>query len=356
MSLDYVDHADDPEAWARSLDVSLEAVELLLAADFIDLHLDLDVPIRVIRWNPAKNHRKQRSRPVPYMGQTDFPRLREASLTGAVYDMPTNPFRSEKKRQRVTLANIARAQRQIADHPQHLALARNRTEYDAARIDGKLAFWLSLQGGNAFCDDPEVLLGPVGDVLHRITLIHLTTSGLGGTNTLGVNSHITDQGRQVVELCNHRRVIVDLAHASKNTFWGALEVHASHLPPIVSHTGIESVHDHWRNIDDDQIRAIADRGGVIGIMYQGDFLTDSVFNCRRSLILDHAQHVIDLVGDDFVAIGTDYDGMIVPPVDLVDVTHHPKLVQDALNRGWSPDRIRKMLGLNYLRVVAEVRP
>ena len=63
-----------------------------------------------------------------------------------------------------------------------------------------------------------------------------------------------------------------------------------------------------------------------------------------------------LVGDDHAAIGTDYDGMIIPPRDLPDITHHPLLVQDMLDRGWSEERIRKILGLNYLRVVGDVRP
>ncbi len=95
----------------------------------------------------------------------------------------------------------------------------------------------------------------------------------------------------------------------------------------------------------------------MGIVYQSDFLAPRAqLGCGRSAILDHLAHVIDVAGEDAAAIGSDYDGMIVPPVDLPDITAHPLLVQDMLDRGWSEARIRKILGQNYLRVVGAVRP
>jgi membrane dipeptidase len=126
----------------------------------------------------------------------------------------------------------------------------------------------------------------------------------------------------------------------------------------VSHTGVDGVRPHWRNLDDAQVRAIADRGGVIGVMYQSSFLEPVVLFGRgsRRSIVDHLEHVVRLVGDDFAAIGTDYDGAITPPADLPDVTAHPLLVQDMLDRGWAPQRILKILGRNYLRILQEVRP
>ena len=76
---------------------------------------------------------------------------------------------------------------------------------------------------------------------------------------------------------------------------------------------------------------------------------------KRSWIADHLDHAVKVGGEDAVAIGTDYDGLIVPPVDLPDVTAHPLIIQDLLDRKWPEERIRKVLGLNYLRVVAAVR-
>ncbi len=355
-SLQWTDHRGDPTAWATQLGCSVEACELVLQADFIDLHLDLEVPIRVFGWKPERHHGID-DRTRWWFGHTDYPRLREAGFTGVAYDIATNPFRPKGNRLAITLSNIERARQRIASFPDELQLVVDRTGYDEARVAGKLAMWLTLQGGNALSADLSVLDGEVGDVLHRITLIHLTNSDLGGSNSPnGGNKGITDLGREFVQRCNAKRVLVDLAHSSKATFWDALDCHSAELPPIVSHTGVEGVRPHWRNVDDDQLRAIGDRGGVVGIMYQSHFLAPVWTTCARSAIVDHLAHVIDVVGEDVPAIGTDYDGMITPPHDLPDVTHHPLLVQDMLDRGWTAERIQKILGRNYLRVVRAIRP
>ena len=354
MALSYTDHRADPGAWASKLGVSVAACELLLDAHFIDLHCDMEVPIRVLGYDPSKHHGEW-NRTMPFMLHTDYPRVREASMTGVVYDIATNPFRPTANRQRTTLSNIENAIGRIGAHADEQVFCRTRADYDAAFAAGKTGYWLSLQGGNALSDNCGIL-DKVGADIHRITLVHLTTSDLGGTNSpAGGDIGVTDLGREFVESCNANRVIVDLAHSGKKTFWDALEVHAPEVPVIVSHTGVEGVHKHWRNVDDDQIRAIADRGGVVGVMYQSNFLAPVWYTCDRARIVDHLAHIIDVVGEDFAAIGTDYDGMIIPPHDLTDVTHHPKLVQDMLDRGWTDTRIRKILGENYLRVVGDVR-
>lgn len=352
--ISYLDHRQDPQAWAESLSVSQRAVDLLLGAHFIDLHCDTEVPARLFGYDPELRHAK-RKRPLIFFGHTDLPRIREASLTAVVYDIATNPWRRPSRRVALTVQNLDRAVRRFATQPEHFVVIRSRADYD--QRGDRTAIWLSLQGGNALEADPSVLDGPMGDQLHRITLIHLTSSVFGGTSSpLGGDPGLTTAGRDFIQRCNERRVIVDLAHAGKKTFWDAIAHHSQDVPPIVSHTGIDAVRPHWRNLDDDQIRAIAERGGVIGIMYQSSFLDKKLLYCSRCRILDHMEHVMGLVGERFAAIGTDYDGMIVPPHDLPDVTSHPMLVQDMLDRGWSEPTIRGVLGENYLRVVAQVRP
>ncbi len=357
-ALVYHDGRSDPAAWAKRCGVSQEACELLAAADFIDLHLDLDVPVRLYGYNPSQRHEPAKKSPRLW-GQTDFPRLREAGFTGVVYDIATNPVRPPKNRLETTKRNLTVAQGRTEHHPEDLAYIRTYGDYVRARSENKLALWLSLQGGNALLADPSVLDGEMGDALHRITLMHLTSSRLGSTSSpAGRDGGITPLGREFVERCNRKRILVDLAHSGKKTFWGALEAHDPSLPPIVSHTGVEGVLPHWRNVDDAQIRAIADRGGVVGVMYQSAFLEKLWMFQRgsRAKILDHLEHIFQIAGEDVPAIGTDYDGAITPPADLADVTEHPKLIQDMLDRKWSHQRILKLLGRNYLRVVEAVRP
>jgi membrane dipeptidase len=358
VALKWVDHAKDPGAWASSLGVSRAAVDLLLGGPFIDLHNDLEVPVRLFGYDPGKRHGPWR-RTVPFFGHTDYPRLREARLTGVVYDLATNVFRGAVSRQAVTLRNLDRCVAQIEAYGEDLAVAYSRSDYDRIVASGRTAMFLALQGGNALAHDPSVLEGEVGQRLHRITLVHLSSSVLGGSNSPSqADGGITERGRALVAACNRARVLVDLAHAGERTFWGALEAHDSTLPPIASHTGLRSCRDHWRNLSDDQCRAVADRGGVVGVIYQGNFL-DAVppgWPCARARILDHLERLIDVAGEASAAIGTDYDGMITPPHDLTDVVEHPRLVQDMLDRGWSEARVRRVLGENYLAVVAAIRP
>ena len=330
-------------------------MDLLYSSDFVDLHLDLEVPVRVLGWDPRLRHATNRLPPL-FWGHTDLPRLKTGGFTGIVHDIATNPFRPPKNRLAVTLANVERVKRR-AQETEGVRFVRTASEYHEARRRGDLASWISLQGGNALIADLTALDGPLGDDLHRITIVHLTNSRIGGSSSpTGRDGGVLPAGVELVERCNHRRILVDLAHAGKKTFQGILLAHSPHLPPIVSHTGVDGVRPHWRNLDDGQIRQIADRGGVIGVMYQSQFLEDVWIYARRRAIVDHLEHILRVVGDDVPAIGTDYDGAIVPPGDLPDVTHHALLVQDMLDRGWSEARIQKILGLNYLRVVREVRP
>jgi len=314
--------------------------------------------VRLWGYRPHRRHGPWR-RPVPFFGHTDYPRLREARFSGVVLDVATNVLRRPASRAAVTLRNLERVAAQVAAHPSELGVATNLSEYRAIVAEGRTALFLALQGGNALAQDPELLDGPVGRQLHRITLVHLSSSELGGSNSPSQpDAGITELGRAFVAACNRNRVLVDLAHAGVRTFWGALEAHADDLPPIVSHTGLQGVRRHWRNIEDEQARAIAHRGGVVGVIYQGNFL-DAVppgVPCSRARILDHLEHLIDVAGEGVAAIGTDYDGMITPPWDLPDVVEHPRLVQDMLDRGWSEVRIRGVLGANYERVVGAVRP
>jgi membrane dipeptidase len=163
-------------------------------------------------------------------------------------------------------------------------------------------------------------------------------------------------GRRVVEALNERRILVDLAHISRRGFWDALEVHDRAQPAIVSHTGVDGVHRSWRNVDDAQIKAIADLGGVVGIMFHTSFLGERWWSGRAEGVVRHVEHVVRVGGEDAAAIGSDFDGMIVPPRDLRTVDRLPVLVQLMLDRGMRPEVVRKVMGGNYVRVVGAVRP
>jgi membrane dipeptidase len=151
-------------------------------------------------------------------------------------------------------------------------------------------------------------------------------------------------------------VFVDLAHLHEQAFWDVVAVHDKTQPLIATHTGVAGVKPHWRNLTDAQVKAIADTGGVVGIIFAEEFLRRPDGPKDGAMIVEHAEHVIDVAGEDCVAFGSDYDGMIVPPRDVAGVDAYPKLVQHMLDRGWREERIRKALGRNFLRALGLLRP
>src|SRR5690606_22346923 len=122
-------------------------------------------------------------------------------------------------------------------------------------------------------------------------------------------------------------------------------------PLIVSHTGVRAARDSWRNIDDDQIRAVADTGGVVGVIFHGGFLTRPGRLAGVDDIVRHVEHIVRVGGDETPAIGSDYDGLIVPPRALRSVSALPRLTQALLDRGHPPERITRILGTNALRPI-----
>jgi membrane dipeptidase len=143
-------------------------------------------------------------------------------------------------------------------------------------------------------------------------------------------------------------MVVDLAHVNARGVDDALG--ALKRPFVVSHSGCRSVHDHPRNLDDEQIRRIADRGGVIGLAVGREFLGPGGLDA----LLAHAGHLRERGGEECVAIGSDWDGAIVPAPGLEDVRSLPFVTQALLARDWKPGAVRKLLGENALRVITEV--
>jgi membrane dipeptidase len=147
---------------------------------------------------------------------------------------------------------------------------------------------------------------------------------------------------------------VDLAHIHRDGFWRAMEVHSKQQPCLVTHTGVDALTPHWRNVDDEQMRAIAKTGGVIGIMFHKAFLKQKGIK-DSTMVMNHLEHAVNVAGEDHVGIGSDFDGAIIPPNDLRSGSDYPRLVEHMLRRKWSEERIQKILGGNILRALQELR-
>ncbi len=349
-----------PDDEARALGISREAVEVYRAADVIDLHVDSFIWTRIFGYDLARRHG-----PGPFPGwfarQVDVPRVLDAGVTGATWVITTNPFRTAEGRAHAFARNLERLRAELSRCPD-VAVVRNAAEYRAARREGRHGAFIGVQGGNALDRNPDASALDLiaDDLVLRVTLVHLTSSSLGVTSsplsTLGGgDGGLTDRGRDYVRALNARRVFVDLAHIHRKGFFDALAVHDRSQPVLVTHTGVSAVTPHWRNLDDEQLRAVADLGGTVGIMYEASFVGESRLAGTLDAVVRHVAHVVDAVGEDHVSLGSDWDGMIVTPRDMPTCSELPRIAQKMLDRGWSAGRIHKVLGGNFLRVVEALR-
>ena len=304
--------------------------------------------MRLFGWDLRKRHDRG---PLKgnFFGHIDLPRIKEGGLKGAMWSITTNPFRTAAGRWRVFTENLDRIRSSIERSP-GLSIACTHSEYQAVRKTGAHACMLAVQGGNCFDAAPAI----PDRLITRVTLLHLLNSKLGATSApthrLKAHKGLSDRGRELVKELDRLRIFVDLAHIHPDGFWDAVQLHDRSLPLIATHTGVSGATPHWRNLDDRQLRAIADTGGVAGIIFSDNFL-------QPGGVIGHMQHIIDTVGEDFVAIGSDYDGAITPPAELREgAASYPNLIQQMLDRGWRTERIEKVLGKNFLRAFAAMRP
>jgi membrane dipeptidase len=348
--------ASDTQAWANALGVSREAAELYLTSDVIDLHVDSFIWTRVIGYDLRRHHGRGLLG-ARYYSQADFPRMRQARITGALWSITTNPLRGGSGRARVFAQNVARLQGICASVPDQVVVVRDLRSYRAARAAGLHGAFIAVQGGNALDRDAGALDSLADGSVVAVTVMHLSGSRLGSSSAPGAgDAGLTAAGCAYVERLNALRVFVDLAHVSRRGFFDAVRVHDRSQPLLVTHTGVAGVTPSWRNIDDEQLRAVADTGGVAGVIFHGGYLGNPYWSGGSAVaIVDHLAHIVATVGEDHAALGSDWDGAIITPRDMPTCLELPRLVQLMLDRGFPPERIRKLLGQNFLRALGQLR-
>lgn len=335
--------------------VSEAGLRLYRSSDVIDLHIDTFIWRRVFGYDLTKQHGTGLL-DARFYGQADFPRVRAAGLTGAQWVITTRPLFTRKGRRDTFFHNLATLTRLLESTGQ-AELVTTTGEYQAAKARGKHAVFVAVQGGNALEHDLKDFERLEKGRLVRVTLVHFTRSRIGAAALPSLlrwgDRHLTDFGADYVRTLNQHRIFVDLAHISREGFFDVLKVHDSTQPLLITHTGCDAVYPHWRNATDEQIRAVAKTGGVIGVMFQCAFLGQGKVSAER--VVDHLEHIVNLVGEDYAALGSDFDGAIIPPRDLKTVLELPRLAEIMLRRGFGERAIRKILGQNFLRALTLLR-
>jgi membrane dipeptidase len=315
----------------------------------IDLHADT---LMWSRWTGYDLH-KRHEPPLPraaFGGHVDLPRMREGGMGAQFFGLVSLPLADRVRGMaRVVHEQIDALERQLAQRPGALRLVRRADQIAESNARGELGALLGIEGAHALEGDLDNVARFARRGVRYLGLLHFSANEAGfpaygrGRSDAG----LTTWGMQLVEACEDHGVLVDLSHLNKAGFLDACR--AARRPPIVSHTGVLGAFEHWRNIDDEQLRAVADRGGVVGVI----FCPRYVGGDGLAPVIRHLQHILDVVGEDAAALGSDWDGFIVPTRDLKDPRGLPLLTDAMLAAGFTRSAVGKILHDNVMRVLRD---
>ncbi|HEX7407266.1 MAG TPA: dipeptidase [Candidatus Binatia bacterium] len=332
----------------------------------VDLHVDTFLWVRLFGYDIGKRHENLLPS-SPFAWHADLPRLKEGGVGAVGFGIVVNPreVRSElmlplkvlswydRQRGFEAVVTTLDLMHDAASHyPNQFSLVRSGSELRAARAAGKIAGLPCLEGAHGIEGSLDHVRTAYARGLRSIGLVHFQATEAGYPMTVAEfdGKGLTEFGRALIAEMERLKMVVDLAHLNDAGVADALAT--MQRPFMVSHAGCRAVYPHRRNLTDAQIRAVADRGGVIGIIIERGFVAEK--NADLDRVLDHFDHAIKVGGENVVGIGTDYDGFITPAIGLEDVTAMPRLTAGLLARGHKPDTVRKVLGENALRMLTEI--
>ncbi len=361
------------------------ARELHQSALVFDGHNDLPWEVRMKAggsWEQADI-----AKPQPRF-HTDIARLKVGNVGAqfwSVYVPAETRFNGQSAHQ--VLEQIDVVKRMIAKYPEVFEFADTADDVERIHKEGKIASLIGMEGGHAIENSISLLriFRQLG--VRYMTLTHGDTLDWADSATdEAKHGGLTPFGEEVVVEMNRIGMLVDISHVSPDTMKDAIRV--SKAPVIASHSSARAVADHPRNVPDDVLRLVAENDGVVMVNYYSGFvvpeatiiMTDWI-GVRRKLreqfrdesefkaassrwwkdhpipagtihdVVDHIDHVVKVAGIDHVGLGSDFDGIETVPKQLEDVSTYPLITQALLDRGYSDDDIRKVLGLNALRVL-----
>jgi len=162
---------------------------------------------------------------------------------------------------------------------------------------------------------------------------------------------LSEEGVRLINKMNDLGITLDLSHLNEKCFWEAVEL--TSLIPIATHSNARAITDHPRNLRDEQLRAISERDGVIGIVLYNYFLKIGDKTPTLEEVFSHADYMVNLCGEDHVGIGSDMDGARIEdfPEGLKTIADLPKIAEFFVRKGYSEDRVKKIMSGNFLRVL-----
>ena len=374
---------------ASADDIAERAKKLHFSSIVLDTHDDTTQRFFTTNFDIAKRNPD---------GHVDIPRMIDGGMNGIFFSIWIDGRTMGPRAVQEALDQIDAAHENVLKNSRDMVLCRTAAEVREAHKQGKIAALIGVEGGHMIGNDIRVLrmFGDLG--VRYMTLSHFYNNEWADSSTdKPAHNGLTEFGKDVVREMNRQGIMVDISHVSDKTFYDALEV--SKAPLIASHSSCRALCNHVRDMSDDMIKALAAKGGVIQINYEKSFIDQAYKDASEKLsggvvekfdqfkkecgddqdcvdrkvaeqtkqavadgrlphvswerIIDHIDHAVKLVGADHVGLGSDFDGADMPD-GMEDCSKLPKITEALMRKGYSDEDIRKILGLNTLRVMEQV--
>jgi membrane dipeptidase len=285
------------------------------------------------------------------LGHVDIPRLMEGGVTCQVFAISGERSRTPSHSLRTALEMIERFYRECGANAGAIVPVTTSGEILEAKRSGKVAAMLSIEGGDVLEGSVEVLRVYHMLGVRMVGLVHSIRNELAdGVADRRTGGGLSELGAQAVGELNRLGMIVDVSHLNDEGFWDVMEL--TKTPVIASHSNCRAVCDNPRNMTDDMIRALADNGGVMGMNFAPAFVNP--VKATLGGVVDHIDHIVELVGPEHVGLGSDFDGIPSTPEGLEDVTRMPGITRELVKRGYGEEDVGKILGGNHMRLIETV--
>jgi membrane dipeptidase len=317
---------------------------------------------------------------------SDIPKLRAGGVGAqfwAAY-VPVTTMDSGPHPAVYALEQIDLIKRLCAKYPRDLAMARTAADIERNFKAGRVSCLIGIEGGHAIENSLGALRMFATLGVRYITLTHWRSLSWATASTDTAHRGLSAFGRDVVHEMNRLGILVDLSHVNDATMSDAL--HATRVPIMFSHSSARALTHHSRDVPDSILKLVRANGGIVMVNFNPAFVSeavrvyeDSMAGRARALraagadsgvvadslkawgarapkatlaqAADHIEHIRDVAGVDAVGLGSDFDGITEVPLGLEDVSKFPDLLAELLRRGWSEQDVRKVAGLNALRVM-----
>ncbi len=338
------------------------------------------------------------------VGHISLDKARRGNLGAEFFSIWVDPETNQGHFAQHTFDLIDSVYEQAAHHPDRMVMAFSVADIERAHHEHKLAALMGIEGGHSIENDMHLLRDYYRLGVRYMTLSWSNTNewadSSGDINDTKIQHHngLTDFGKQVVLEMNRLGMMVDISHVADKTFWDTIAI--TKAPVIASHSSARALVDAPRNMTDDMLRGVAKNGGVVQVNFFSGFVDEDY---RKAMLaqekdqaaaiqkyvdslkaegkpinyieidrmerewtakiprppfnslIDHIDHIAKVAGVDHVGLGSDFDGVSgATPQGMDSAADLPKITQALLDRGYSADDIKKILGGNLLRVFRQV--